>query len=85
MKDLLTYILEGIIEKGSFEIEENEENSHVDFKILADPAICGLIIGKGGQTIKSIQTLLRVKGKLEGKSVFVNLEEKNSVKRNFSV
>ena len=80
MKDLLTYILEGIIEKekGSFDIDEIQENSHITFKILADPAICGLIIGKGGQTIKSIQTLLRVKGRLEGKSISVNIEEKPS-------
>ncbi len=76
MKDLLAYILEGITGQAETEIEEIEENSHLTLKVSADPAILGLIIGKGGQTIKAIQTLLRVRGRIDGKSVFVSVSEK---------
>lgn len=78
MKELLNFILEEITEKDSFSIEETDEGNTVRLKIIAKPENLGLIIGKNGITIKSIQNILRVKGRLEGKLVFVDVEEKSS-------
>lgn len=75
MKDLLTYILKNITDK-EFEIEEKEEDGKVAFEVSADPEDIGLIIGKGGQTIKAIQLVLKVKAKLENKFVVVNVNPK---------
>ena len=77
MKDLLNFILSETTGQDC-QVEETEENSHVILNVKADPEILGLIIGKGGQTIKAIQTLLRVRGRIENKSVFVNVGEKTS-------
>ena len=75
MKDLLTFILEGILGKREFEITETEEegSDRVILSIQAQPEDLGLIIGKGGNTIKAIQTILRVRGRVEDKLVDVTV------------
>lgn len=75
MKKLLEYILEGIIGKNSFAIEEKIDEDTYTYDLKVDPESIGLIIGKGGKTINAIQAILRVKGKLENKKVFVNVAE----------
>lgn len=75
MKELLSYILENITEKGKFEITEESEGDQISLRVLADPAIIGLIIGKSGNTIKAIQNILRIKGRMENKFVHLNVSE----------
>jgi predicted RNA-binding protein YlqC (UPF0109 family) len=77
MKELLEYLLKKIVGKKDFAIEETNEDSKVNFNVSADPSIIGLIIGKNGRTIKSIQNILRVRARLEKASVFVNVTEAN--------
>ena len=77
MKELLTYLIKEITGEDDFTIEEIQENNHLSLNVFANPSILGLIIGKNGSTIKAIQTIARVKGRLENKSVFVNVNEKN--------
>jgi len=77
MKDLLTYLVENLTGNKDFEIEEEEDNGVFVLRIFANPKDLGLIIGKGGQTIKAIQTVVRVRGKLEGKNVNVFVQEKS--------
>lgn len=74
MRDLLEFILEGIVDKEKFSIEESEEDGKVTLKVIADSDITGLIIGKEGKTVKAIQNLLRVRARLENKSIFLNIE-----------
>jgi len=74
MKELLTLILEGILGKKDFDIEESEENSQVNLKVKADKDDIGLIIGKGGNTIKAISTILRVRARIENKMVNLTVE-----------
>jgi len=76
MKDLLEFILKGITGKDNFVIEEEVNEDAYSFRIILEPDSIGLIIGKGGKTIKAVQTLLRVRGKLENKKVFVNVSSK---------
>ncbi|QQS39549.1 KH domain-containing protein [Candidatus Woesebacteria bacterium] len=77
MKELLHYILTGILGNDNFEIREVEnENNRLELTIVADKENMGLIIGKGGSTIKAIRNLLRVKSTLDKTSVYVLVEEK---------
>ena len=78
MKDLLSYLIENILGKKDFEIEESGEDDAVTLRIIAEPDDMGLIIGKNGNIIKAIQTLVRVRGRLEKKNVYVNIEAKVS-------
>ena len=74
MKELLNYILKEILDKTEFEINEREEDGKTIFTIIVDPESIGLVIGKGGLTIKAIQNLLRVRARLENKMVYLNVE-----------
>jgi len=78
MTDLLKFILEEITGSKDFDISETEEEGRVIIEVKADPANMGLIIGKGGNTIKAIQTLLRVRGRVENKMVSLSVSEKIS-------
>ncbi len=73
MRDLLNFILIGILGKENFEVKEKEDNGVVILEIQAKPDNVGLLIGKGGQTIKSIQNIVRVRARKENKSVFVKV------------
>lgn len=79
MKELISFILKNILGNDEFEIEEVEDNGKVSLNIQAKPENIGLIIGKGGQTIKAIQNVVKVKARLENKFVTVNVTEAQSV------
>jgi len=65
MKELLTYLLSGILGKDDFDIEEEtSENGFIRLKVLTDATNMGLIIGKNGRTINSIRNLLKTKATL---------------------
>jgi len=76
MKELLTFILEGITGKKDFKIEETEEGGRVDYLIFAPEEMVGMIIGKNGKTIKAIRNLLKVRATLEKKAVSVSVSPK---------
>ena len=78
MKELLDYILKGVTGNDNFNIESKEEGETTTFTVSVDSEQMGLVIGKGGNTIKAIQTLARIRGGLEGKSVFVNVVESSN-------
>ena len=73
MKELLEFILKGILEESDFEINEKDEEGQTILEIKVKPDNAGLIIGKGGQTIKSIQNIISVKARKENKQVFVKV------------
>lgn len=80
MKKLLEFIIEEITGTKDFSIEEKEEEGNVTLIINGDPSHMGLIIGKNGVTIKAIQTVLRVRARLEGKMVFVVVSSNDSTR-----
>ena len=75
MEKLIKFILKEITGSNDFSVEEKEDERGFILEIKAGKDLMGIIIGKGGKTIKSIQDLVRVKGRLEGKNVFVNVSE----------
>jgi len=75
MKELMMFILEGITGSKKFTIEEKEEDGIITLDIKAPSDTVGIVIGKGGRVIKSIQNLARVKARLLRKKVFLNVSE----------
>jgi len=76
MKQLIEYLVKGIVGTEDFEIEETEADGRVEFIIHANPDYVGKIIGKGGKTIKAIRNLLKVRATLEKKAVGLSVIEK---------
>lgn len=75
MKDLLNYLLKGVLGDEKFEVVETEENGRTNYVIKTAQENMGLVIGKGGKMIKSIRNILKVRATLEKKAVSLNIEE----------
>ena len=75
MKDLLKYLVTKITGLEKITIDEEESDGFVKLLVKAETGKAGLIIGKGGKTIRIIRNLLRVKATLLKKGVNVSVEE----------
>ena len=82
MKDLLDYLLKGVLGEEKFTIEETEEDSlptggqgRIIYTIKTDPKNIGMIIGKGGHMIKALRNVLKVRATLEKRAVSLNVGE----------
>ena len=76
MKDLLNYIVTNIVSKPeAVSIEEQKENGNVDLTLTVDPSDMGMVIGKGGQTIRAIRKLLTIRAIAEHVRVNLQLNE----------
>ncbi len=76
MKDLLNYIVTSLVTKpDSVVIDEKSHDGDVDLVLTVDPIDMGIIIGKGGQTIRSIRKLLTVRAIAENVRVNMQLSE----------
>lgn len=76
MRDLLEYLLREITGNSNFEISEETSDDRLIFTVKADSEDMGLLIGKEGRTIKSIQDIMRIRGKLDNSAVFVDIASK---------
>ncbi|EKE12408.1 MAG: hypothetical protein ACD_13C00220G0004 [uncultured bacterium] len=74
MKELLEYLLKGVLGEEKFEIIEEQDGSRVSYTIKSAPENMGLIIGKGGRMIKSLRNVLKVRATLEKTAVTLNVE-----------
>ncbi len=76
MKDLLNFIATSLVTKpDAVSIEEQKTDSDVSLTLAVDPSDMGLIIGKGGQTIRAIRKLLTVRAIAEAVRVNLQLTE----------
>lgn len=73
MKELLEYMIKGLLGEEKFEISEQSEAGRFVYTITTAPENIGLIIGKGGHMIKSIRNVLKVRATLEKVAVSVNV------------
>jgi predicted RNA-binding protein YlqC (UPF0109 family) len=78
MKDLLEFLIKGLLGKEKFEIQETNDNNFTTFTVKAEPSLVGILIGRGGQTIKTIRNILKVRAILEKKGVNVAVTQKDS-------
>lgn len=81
MKDLLEFLLKGILGQGNlpagrqeFEINQLDENGRILYSIKTDDKNKGLIIGKGGKMINALRQILKVRATLEKTAVNVQVE-----------
>lgn len=75
MKDLLEFLLEKITKSKKLEINESESEDRIEFKIKLPKEFMGIVIGKGGNTIRAIRNLVKVRATLEKKVVNLSIEE----------
>ena len=76
MKDTLSFIVSGIVQKSeSVEITEEENQGIVNLTVKVDSEDMGKIIGKEGKVIKAIRNLMRIPGVLQGKKIYITLVE----------
>lgn len=74
MKDLLDFMLKGLLGEEKYEIVELSDGGRVVYTIKTAPENVGLIIGKGGHMIKSLRNVLKVRATLEKTAVSLNVE-----------
>lgn len=76
MKDLLNFIVTSLVTKPeAVVVDEQNESGNVNLNLTVDPSDMGLIIGKGGQTIRAIRKLLTVRAIAENVRVNLQLTE----------
>ncbi len=76
MKDLIEFMVKRLLTYADdFTLEEIEENGLITYKMGIHKEDMGRVIGKDGKIIKSIRTLLKVRGLREGKRVELQLLE----------
>ena len=76
MKDLLKFIVTGVVTNpDAVVIDEQNIGGNIDLTLTVDPADMGIIIGKGGQTIRAIRKLLTVRAIAENVRVNMQLAE----------
>lgn len=64
MEELLKHILENILPDKDVVVETSMEDNRYVFVVKAPKDKMGLVIGKNGNTIRAIRSLLRVKATL---------------------
>lgn len=76
MKDILEFIITGIVEKDKeVEVLEEEQDGIVNLTIKLNPSDIGRVIGKEGKVIKAIRNVMRIPAVLQGKKIYINLAE----------
>lgn len=78
MEDLVRYIVSNLTEKEDVEIIESQDGDRTVYTVMADQEDMGLLIGKQGNTIRSIRNLVRVRATLDKTLVYLNIEEKGA-------
>ncbi len=74
MQDLLSYMLENIVE-GPVEITEENDNGFIIYKVSAPKDQVGMIIGKGGKTINALKNILKIRAIRDQVRVDIQIEE----------
>lgn len=74
MKDLIDYIVKQLVTKpDAVSIEESQDEGGMVLHLTVDPEDMGIIIGKGGQTIKSLRKILAVRAMNDDARVYLHL------------
>jgi predicted RNA-binding protein YlqC (UPF0109 family) len=74
MIDLIKFLITNITGSQDFKVEEKEDERGSLFVIKAKPELTGLIIGKGGKTIKNLRRIASIKAVLEKRSINISVE-----------
>ena len=76
MKNALTYIIKGVVDKpDEVDILEEENQGIVSFTVKVSQEDMGKIIGKEGKVIKAIRNIMRIPAVEVGKKIYITLAE----------
>ncbi len=76
MKDFAEYLLKQIVKnEDAVAVEEEKTPEGVTIRMTVHPEDMGLVIGRGGKTIRSLRALLKAKAIRENIRVNVELTE----------
>jgi len=76
MKDLLKFIIKGLVDNPKeVKIEQSQEGEEVILNFTVAPSDMGKVIGKNGQIIRAVRTLLRTCAFRTGKRVQIILTD----------
>ena len=74
MKELLTYIVQSLVEiPGEVSVTEREAGGETVFEVRVAPGDMGKVIGRQGRVVKEIRTLMKAVAQREGKKVSVEI------------
>ncbi len=78
MEELILYIVKNLVSSPEeVDLKESREDNTINFTLTVKPEDMGMVIGKGGQTIKAIRKLMIVRAQAENiqQRVYLNLAE----------
>ena len=74
MKELLTYIVQNLVEKpDEVSVTEREANGETVFEVRVADDDMGKVIGRQGRVIKEIRILMKAVAQRKGKKVSVEI------------
>ena len=74
MKELLTYIVQSLVEKpDEVSVTERESGGETVFEVRAADGDMGKVIGRQGRIVKEIRILMRAVAQRKGKKVSVDI------------
>ncbi len=74
MKELLTYIIQNLVEKSDeVSVTEREAGGETVFEVRVAAGDMGKVIGRQGRVVKEIRTLMKAVAQREGKKVSVEI------------
>ena len=74
MKELLTYIVQNLVEKpDEVSVTEREANGETVFEVRVADVDMGKVIGRQGRIVKEIRILMKAVAQRKGKKVSVEI------------
>ena len=74
MKELLTYIVQNLVEKpDEVSVTEREANGETVFEVRVADGNMGKVIGRQGRIVKEIRILMKAVAQRKGKKVSVEI------------
>lgn len=74
MKELLTYIVQNLVEKpDEVSVTEREANGETVFEVRVADGDMGKVIGRQGRIVKEIRILMKAAAQRKGKKVSVEI------------
>ena len=74
MKELLTYIVQNLVEKpDEVSVTEREANGETVFEVSVADGDMGKVIGRQGRIVKEIRILMKAVAQRKGKKVSVEI------------
>ncbi len=74
MKELLTYIVQNLVEKSDeVSVTEREQNGETVFEVRVAPGDMGKVIGRQGRVVREIRVLMKAMAQKQGRKVSVEI------------